>query len=87
MLTVYDFRLNYAKSQQSGNFGSSGTGTTLFGTDTECILLGGTSTACIGTGTDWLLLGGTGTASKFLPRNADFASFWYQFSSYNFYNP
>ena len=30
---------------------------------------------------------GTGTASKFLPRNADFASFWYQFSSYNFYNP
>ena len=63
-----EFRLNYEKSQQSGNFGSSYTGTTLFGTGTDLVLLGGTGTACIGTGTDFLLYGGTDTAL-----------FWYQY--------
>ena len=67
-----EFRLKYAKLH---NLGICGTGTTLFGTGTDLVLLGGIGTACISTGTDWLLLGGTGTASKFLPRNANFATF------------
>ena len=87
MLTVYEFRLNYAKSQQSRHFGHCGTGTTLIGTGIDLVLLGGTGTACIGTGTDWLLYGGIGTASKVLPKNVIFAHFWYHFSSFNFSIP
>ena len=75
ILSVYDFRLNYMKSQQSGHFGSCGTGTTLFGTGTIHILYGGTGTTCIGTGTDWVLLGGTGTTSWFCPELLIFPSF------------
>ena len=55
---MYDFRLNYAKLQKSGHFGSCGTGTTVFGTGTKHILLDGTGTACLGTGTKWVLYGG-----------------------------
>ena len=94
MLTVYDFRLNYAKSQQSGHFGHCGISTALIGTGIDLVLLGGTGTVCIGTGTDCLLLGGTGTALfryryhfGNLPRIVSFSLFWYHFSSYNFYIP
>ena len=59
MLTVYEFKLNYAKIHNSGHFGHCGTSTTLFGIGTDCILMGGTGTAWIGTGTAWI---GTGTA-------------------------
>ena len=91
---MHDFKLKYAKSQQSGQFGHYGTGTALIGIGTNLVLLGGTDTACIGTGTDWLLLGGTGTALfryryhfENLPRIASFSLFWYHFSSYNIYIP
>ena len=79
---VYEFRLKYAKSQQSGHFGHCGIGTALIGIDTDLVLMGGTGTACIDTGTDWLLFGGTGTALfryryhfGNLPRIAFFPSF------------
>ena len=58
MLTVYEFRLKYAKTTQFGHFGHCGTGTALTGIGTDCILLGGTGIAWIGTSTDWPLLGG-----------------------------
>ena len=56
------------ETTQSGHFGHCGTGTTLFGTGTDFVLLGGTGTACISTGTDWLLYGGIGTTL-----------FWYRY--------
>ena len=57
MLTVYEFKLNYAKTTQSGPFGHTCTGTPLTCTGTGCILLGCTGTGWTCTGTSWLLVG------------------------------
>ena len=86
MLTVYEFKLNYTKTQHSGHFRHTCTSTPWNYTDTGCILL-----ACTGTG--WPLVGCTSTALYLyrytlgkLPRFASFCHFWYHFISYNFYN-
>ena len=67
ILSVCEFGRNYAKLQKSGNFGSCGTSTTMFGIGTKHILHGGTGTTCLGTSTRWVLYGGTGTTSWFCP--------------------
>ena len=47
MLTVYEFKLNYTKTAQSGHFEHTCTGTPLTCTGTGCTPLG-----CTGTGLD-----------------------------------
>ena len=54
ILSVCEFKLNYAKLPKSRHFGSCGTGTKHF-------LYVGTGTTCLGTGTKWFLLSGIGT--------------------------
>ena len=65
---VYEFRLKYTKTTQSGHFGLTCTGTPWTCTSTCCILLTctGTCWTCTGTcwtctGTCWPLVGCTGT--------------------------
>ena len=79
MLTVYEFKLNYTKTQHSGHFGHTCTGTPWTCTGTGCILLACTGTGWTCTGIGWPLVACTGTALYLyrytlgnLPKNASF---------------
>ena len=58
---MYEFGLNYTKTQHSGHFGHTCTGTPWTCTGIGCILLACTGTGWTCTGTGWPLVACTGT--------------------------